>query len=97
MGYAGPTETSSARASTPPSHWTWEPGTAEDYIRPPLLGIESRPTHTSNLRFRIVLLVLLAAFCAGLGLLIAVLLGQNDEGSPDVSPHAIVAVAAYSP
>ena len=70
---------------------------AEDYIRPPLLGLESRPTRTTSLWFRIGLLVLLAALGAGLGLLIAALVNHTDEGSPGVSPHAARVSAAVLP
>jgi hypothetical protein len=61
---------------------------AEDYVRPPLVGAEPRSKTAAVWRFRLVLLLLLAAVAVGLFFLIRHLVSGPGEGSPGVGLHA---------
>jgi hypothetical protein len=60
---------------------------AEDYVRPPLVGSERRSDRLAAWRFRLVLLVLLAAIIAGLVAVYFALTGSGDT-NPGINPAA---------
>jgi hypothetical protein len=57
---------------------------AEDYVRPPLSGEESRSSRAGHWRFRLVFGLLIAALVVGLFFLVRSLIGGTGEGSPGV-------------
>jgi hypothetical protein len=59
----------------------------EDYVRPPLVGAERRSDRLAAWRFRLVLLVLLAAIVAGLVFVYLALTGSGDT-NPGITPGA---------
>jgi hypothetical protein len=56
----------------------------EDYVRPPLLGLEPPSPRAAAWRFRVILLLALLALIAGIVFAIRALVGSNGEGNPGV-------------
>lgn len=70
---------------------------SEDYVRPPIVALEAASRQAGVWRFRIALIVMLAAIAVGIFLIAKAAVGSG-EGSPDVGSgtlaHPSVAIAA---
>ena len=65
---------------------------AERYIRPPLVGVEARSERAAVWRFRLLLLVLLAALVVGVIFLVRMIIAPSNEGPPTIGLPRTAAV-----